>query len=365
MKNIKIFTLITVIAMVISLFGGMVFADESTGAQSSTTIDPLTAQLPSTDDIKPVDTTLVLPTEPNEQSTEAPDPNINSTIPVGKAGSNDPLRQTLKDKITQLNTLRAQEKQIRETLKSQTQANVTLIKNIRGSLTGLAKQNSAKFKDQITALKSQIQALRDQIKTLQEQLKGLKNTTTTNPAANLQEQLKTLNSQLQAAKKNKDTDGVASIQAQIKAIRDQIASAKVNPNKDAIAKIQAQIKDLTQQIKDKMASIKTLSVANKTDSTNIKALRDTITKGFADIKPLWDSEKALFTDIKTINTNKQAEWKLYDQAISAKDLASANTHMDNIMKFKQQIISKLTDVGNIKTQVNQKLTALAASIQIK
>lgn len=219
---------------------------------------------------------------------------------------NDPAYQTLKDKLAELEQLRIEVARLGEQIKAQTAANMELRNDLKQGEKLANKEAIAKLEEQIKDVKSQV--------------------------SSLLEQRKTLNTELAEAVKNKDKEKAAGLRNEIKAVNEQLDEKKTEA-KGIHAQIKA-LRDSQKNTIDKIKAageqIKALHAKMKEDSDAIKALRD----------------------------QKQKEWDGLHEAVKARNFQDANTHMDNILSLKKQIMDKLNDVLSLKKQVNDILQGL-------
>ena len=234
---------------------------------------------------------------PAPSSIVTPPPNIDK---------NDPLYILLKQKNSTREDLIKQENQIYSDIKAQNNTNRTLQNDIKLE----AKSKNVEV-----------------IKEIQVQMKDL-----TTQVKSLMDQKKSMQTELTQAVKNKD--------------------------EDKTAELKKSISDIAQQIKDKGASVKTLkdSVAKAKDDG--KAALNQIKQVSDQIKSLGSQMQDMQLSVSSLRASKDQEWVEFAKAMKAANLVDANTHMDNIVSYKQQIIDKLNGILALKKQVQGLLEGL-------
>lgn len=232
-------------------------------------------------------------------------PTITPT-PSPKIDKNDPLYLTLKDKNVELEGLRAEGSVILESIDAQNQKNRELRAQIKIDTKAGTKANVLELEEKINALQAEILPLRQQKITLYRQLSEAFRNKDKETAKNLNEQLKAVNQQLQ--------------------------------EKEDL------VKDLRQSIKDSSGEVKELREDVKAASEQLKAINAQINQ--------------LHADILALRADKAQEWIEFHNAIKALDLSDANTHMDNILNYKEQIIAKFKEALVLKKQIEGILSGL-------
>lgn len=226
-----------------------------------------------------------------------------NTVTTSGIDKNDPLYLEIKSKYETLKGLRQTEAQIWESIKTQTSTNVNTEKQLRETL-----------KKEIQNVKSSSQT----------QIQGIQEKTKT-----YLEQRKELLLQISEARKNKDTETVEKLKSQLEELNSTIASSRTN--------------------------IKAVRESNKTDIDSAKAARDKIKQNAEQIKTLQMQMLQVRSEIHTAQALKDKEWIAFTQSMKSADLAGANTHMANILTYKQQIIDKLNSILSLKKQVGELL----------
>lgn len=216
----------------------------------------------------------------------------------------------LKAKMETIVQLRTQIDGLQAQLKTQSQANEDLRKQLKDAIAGAVGQ---------------------QIKDLEAQLKAAY-------AANvtpLKEQIKPLEEQFQAAKAAKDSVQMMLLRARMAELKLKIAAevAKLQPLRDQLA-------PLKEQVKEKKAAVEAIQ---------------------AQVQPLIDQEKALHAKDQELVEQGKAAMTAVETAMKAGDWNAMLSGLDTVISLKQQGIANLQQISSLKTQINGMLTtALAA-----